>query len=110
MLKKNNLDETKKPSLTKASEIIPAVKESLGIEQSLQIKALEEIWPLITSFEVAKYSKPSHFDRENNLVISIKSSALAAELSMQKITILEKLKEAVKNTDIRFQNIRFINK
>ena len=99
-----------KSLLTKASEIIPLVKENLGIEKSLKIQALQEIWPLITSFDLAKYSKPSYFDKENNLVISTKSSVIAAELSVQKIDILNKLKEATKNTDITFKGIRFISK
>ena len=109
MPSKNNSEANNSP-LTKASEIIPTVKENLGIEKNLQIKALEEIWPLITSFEAAKYSRPSHFDRENNLVIITKSSSLAAELSMQKSSILEKLKEAIKNTDITLKDIRLICK
>ncbi len=97
-------------NLTKISEIIPSVKENLGLEKSLKIQALSELWPLITSFEVAKNSTPEYFDKEDNLVISVNSPTLTTELSMQKISILSKLKKATKDTDIKFKDVRFINK
>ena len=106
-------DLNKKPrkgDLTKIGELIPVVKENLGLEKSLKITALKELWPLVTNFEIAKQSQPAYFDNEGNLVISVKSGALATELSMQKITILAKLKEATKNTDIEFKDIRFVNR
>lgn len=102
--------KTRKGDLTKIGEMISVVKENLGLEKSLKITALKELWALVTSFEVAKYSQPAYFDNEGNLVISVKSGALATELSMQKINILSRLKEATKNTDIAFKDIRFINK
>ena len=66
-----------KSKLTKISEVIPAVKENLGIEKSLKIMALKEIWPLVTSFETVKLSQPAYFDKENNLVISVQNATLA---------------------------------
>ncbi len=102
--------KNRKGNLTKIGELIPAVRENLGLEKSLKITALKELWPLITSFEIAKYSQPAYFDNEGNLVISAKSGALATELSMQKISILKRLKEATKNTDINFKDIRFMNR
>ena len=102
--------KTRKGNLTKIGEIIPMVRENLGLEKSLKITALKELWPLVTNFEIAKYSQPAYFDNEENLVIGVKSSTLATELSMQKISILARLKEATKNTDITFKDLRFINK
>ena len=104
--------KTKRPksNLLKIGEVIPIVKESLGIEKSLKLIALKELWPLVTSFEIAKKSEPGYFDKENNLVIYVKSSALASELSMQKTSIFARLKEATKDTDIRFKDVRFITK
>ncbi len=99
-----------KSNLTKISELITVVKENLGIEQSLKVKALKELWPLVTSFNISKQSQPAYFDRENNLVISVKSGTLAVELSMQKSSILERLKQATKDTSITFKDIRFINR
>lgn len=99
-----------KGNLTKASEIIPLVKENLALDKSLNIMALREIWPLVTNFEIAKYSQPAYFDKDGNLVISVKSGALSVELSMQKMNIINKLKNATKNTEIRFKDIRFINR
>ena len=99
-----------KSNLTKISEVISAVKENLGLEKSLKIMALKEIWPLVTSFDIAKKSQPAYFDKENNLVISIQNATLATELSMQKTSIFERLKEATKNTGIRFKDIRFITR
>ncbi|OGI18289.1 MAG: hypothetical protein A3B68_04435 [Candidatus Melainabacteria bacterium RIFCSPHIGHO2_02_FULL_34_12] len=96
-----------KSNLTKLGELIPKVKESLGLGNSLKITALCEIWPLVTSFAIGKSSQPAYFDRDNNLVIAVKNSTLATELSMQKTRILAKLKEATKNTDITFKDIRF---
>ena len=100
----------RKGNLTKIGDLIPTVKENLGIEKSLKITALKELWPLVTNFEIAKYSQPAYFDNEGNLVISTKSGVLATELSMQKISILKRLKEATKNTDIDFKDIRFVNR
>jgi hypothetical protein len=97
-------------NLMKLGELISTVKQNLGLENNLKITALCEIWPLVTSFEIAKNSKPAYFDKDNNLVISIKSPSLTSELSMQKLTILEKLREATRNTDIRFKDIRFVNR
>jgi len=100
----------RKGNLTKIGDLIPTVKENLGLEKSLKITALKELWPLVTNFEIAKHSQPAYFDNEGNLVIAVKSGALATELSMQKISILKRLKDATKNTDIDFKDIRFINK
>ena len=99
-----------KSTLTKIGDVLPIVKENLGIEKNLKITALKEIWPLITNFEIAKHSEPAYFDKENNLVIRAKGGAIAIELSMQKTSILAKLKEATKNTDINFKDMRFVNK
>lgn len=99
-----------KSNLVKIAEYLPIVKENLGLEKQLKINALREIWPLVTSFQIAEESQPVYFDKENNLVISVKNSTLATELSMQKITILKCLKEAIKNTDISFKDIRFVNR
>lgn len=99
-----------KGTLTKIAEIIPIVKQNLGLDKQLKINALKELWPLITSFEIAENSFPSYFDKENNLVIAVKSSPLATELLMQKTYILKRLKEATKNTDITFRDLRFINR
>lgn len=110
MDKNKTFTKRTKGNLTKLAEIIPFVKESLGLEKSLKIQALSELWPLITSFEIAKHSKPEHFDKENNLVISVNNPTLTTELSMQKISILAKLKEATKDTDLKFRDIRFVNK
>ena len=99
-----------KSNLTKIGDLISIIKESFGLEKSLNIMALKEIWPLITNFETAKYSQPDYFDKENNLVIAVKSGALATNLSMQKNTLVSKLREATKNTNITFKDVRFINK
>lgn len=99
-----------KSNLTRIAEVLPAVRENLGIDKKIKIIALKELWPLVTSFEAARYSEPAYFDKENNLVIAAKNGAIATELSMQKISILKKLKEATKNTDINFKDIRFMNK
>ncbi len=99
-----------KSDLIKVSEVINIVKDSLGLEKSFKIQALKELWPLVTSFDIAKHSQPAYFDRENNLVIAVTSGALAMELSMKKNNILECLKQATKNTDLSFKDIRFINK
>ena len=100
----------RKGNLTKIGDLISAVREKLGLEKSLKITALKELWPLVASFEIAKYSQPAYFDNEGNLVIAVKSGELATELSMQKISILVKLKEATKNTDIDFKDVRFVNR
>ena len=99
-----------KSNLIKISEVIPAVKENMGIKKQLKINALKEIWPLITGFEIAGKSQPAYFDNNNNLVIRVKSGVLVTELSMQKISIFQRLKDAIKNTDISFNDIRFINR
>ena len=103
----NSKEKRAKSNLTKVSNVIGIVKENLGLEKKLTIQALCEIWPLVTSFEIAKKSQPAYFDKESNLVITVNNSTLATELSMQKTSILARLKEATKNTDIRFKDIRF---
>ena len=99
-----------KSNLTKISEVINTVKDNLGLDKQYKIMALKEIWPLVTSFKYAELSYPAYFDKDGNLVIAAKSGTLATELSMQKISIEKKLKEATKNTDITFKSIRFIHR
>ena len=100
----------KKSNLIKIGEVLPVVKEKLGVDKAINLKALREIWPLITSFDIAKYSQPAYFDKSGNLVISVKIPALASELSMVKTAILGKLQKAINATGIEFTDIRFINK
>ena len=99
-----------KSNLTKISELISAVRQNLGLDKQLKIAALKEIWALVTSFQIAKDSYPAYFDKENNLVISVSNSTLSTELFMQKVSILKRLREATKNTDIKFKDIRFVNR
>ena len=106
----NKKHKRPKSNLTKIADVIPLVKENLGLDKQLKISAISEIWPLVTSLEIAENSQPAYFDKENNLVIRVKNGALAMELSMQKASILSKLKEAIKNTDITFRDVRFINR
>lgn len=103
-------NKRQKGNLIKINEVIPAVKESLKLEKNLNIIALKEVWPLVTSFEASNHSQPAYFDKENNLVIAVNNGALAVELSMQKPFILKRLREATKNTDITFKDIRFIHR
>lgn len=111
MQKKNKIQKKRlKSDLIKISSVIPLVKESLGFDRQIKLNALNEIWPLVTSFDIAKKSHIAYFDKGNNLVIAVKSSVLATELSMQKTSILARLKEATKNTDISFKDLRFINR
>ena len=108
--KSNPKPKRLKSNLIKIGEVIPIVKENLGLEKSFKITALKEIWPLVTSFEIAKFSQPAYFDKENNLVIAVQNGAFATELSMQKIGIVARLREATKNTDINFKDVRFVNR
>lgn len=99
-----------KSNLLKIGDVISTVKENSGIKKSLKLMALKELWPLVTSFEIGEKSEPGYFDKENNLVIYVKSAPLANELTMQKTGILTRLKEATKNTDIVFEDVRFITR
>ena len=99
-----------KSNLTKIADFLDVIKENLGLNKNLKITALREIWPLITSFKIAKNSQPAYFDKHGNLVISVQSSTLATDLSMQKTTLETRLKEATKNTDITFKGIRFTHR
>ena len=49
--------KNRKGVLTKIGDLIPVVRENLGLEKSFKITALKELWPLITNFEIAKYSQ-----------------------------------------------------
>ena len=109
-MQKYKVKKRLRSDLVKISELISAVKQNLGLDKQLKITALREIWPLVTSFQTAEKSSPAYFDKSGNLVISVKSSTLATELSMQKTSILARLKEAIKNTDISFKDLRFINR
>lgn len=100
----------KKSNLIKASQVIDSVIKNLGIENNLKVNMIREIWPLITSFEIAKNSQPAYFDKDQKLVINVKNPSLATELSMQKTFILEKLLERAKELDIVLKDIRFIIK
>lgn len=91
----------------KIEEVFPDVKKNLGIDDSMKIMALREIWPLITSFDISNSSEPSFFDKSGNLVITVSNSTLSTELSMKKRELLNKLKEATKDSEIRFKDIRF---
>ncbi|MBI1858919.1 MAG: DUF721 domain-containing protein [Candidatus Melainabacteria bacterium] len=95
---------------TKVSDILPQVIENLGIDENIKLETLRSMWHKITDEKVAKYSQPAYFDKDGNLVISVTNSPLATELSMQHTRILQKLKEATKDLDINFKNIRFIIK
>ncbi len=109
-MKSNRSKIRPKGDLIKLEDLLSTVKQNLGLENNLKIKALCEIWPLVTSFEMAKHSNPAYFDKEGNLVIHTKSSIVSSELSMRKLDILGKLREAIRNTDIRFNDIRFMHR
>lgn len=92
----------------KVSELLLDIKESLGLNDKLKIEKLKELWPLVTSIEIAKKSSPQYFDKSNNLVIVTSSSTIGTELSMQKIYIVKRLKDYISNSDISFNDLRFV--
>lgn len=102
--------EDTKSGLTKASEILPLVIKNLGIEENVKLKMLKEVWSNINENKIAKNSTPGYIDKENNLVVYVSNAVLSTELSMQKITLLKKLKDNSKNIELEFKDIRFVPK
>jgi predicted nucleic acid-binding Zn ribbon protein len=96
-----------KSDLQKVSNLLSIVKNNLGVDDTIKIMELREIWTKTVDLLIAKSSQPAYFDRGEILVINVFNSSLATELSMQKSSILAKLKEATKNTNISFRDIRF---
>ena len=105
---KNNFKKPRpKSNLTKLGNILEEVKQNLGLEEQVKLQMLREIWIEIVRGEISKNSYPGYFDREKNLIVIVKNSVLATELSMTKQELLLVLKDKANTKNIYFKDLRF---
>ncbi len=97
----------KKNKFTNISNILPKVAEKLGLDRRLNEQALFYLWPSILEEVYASRSIPLYIDNNYFLLVAVKDSSTAQELSFIKPKLIKKLKEVAKQLDLKIEGLRF---
>lgn len=100
-------DVFKKKKFTNIGNIMPTVVDKLGLDRHFNQRAFLDLWPTVVDKVLAEHSTPLYIDRQAVLLVAVKDSSTAQELSFIKTKLLKNLKELGKPLGIKVENIRF---
>ncbi|HMO21054.1 MAG TPA: DUF721 domain-containing protein, partial [Candidatus Melainabacteria bacterium] len=89
------------------STVLSRVVNKYGIEKRLREHTFMSMWSHVVGEPWASLSRPVFFDYERNLVVAVKDSAVAQELSLRKHDILTNLHKMARSVGINLKGLRF---
>ncbi len=94
-------------SMTDVSTVLSKVISKFGLEQRMKEHAFMSLWPDIVDDPFKKLTRPLFIDNEGNLVVSVKDSSVAQELSFQRGPLLKRLAPFARGVGLKISGIRF---
>ncbi len=92
---------------TNIGNILPKVVEKLDLDKRLNEQALFCLWPSLVDEIYAERSIPLYIDESNNLIVAVKDSSTAQELSFAKSKLIQKLKSIAPQFGLTMNGLRF---
>ena len=98
--------QRRRRKLSKVDGVLRSVFKKYGIEHKLHRYTFVQYWPEVVGEELAKRSRPQRIHGET-LIVTVKNSAWAQEMSFLKKTILERLKKYLQR-GVHISDVRFV--
>lgn len=97
----------KNKKFTNLSAVLSQVVNKYGIEQRLREHTFMGMWIHVVGEPWSSLSRPVFFDYERNLVVAVRDSSVAQELSLRKHEILNNLRKMARSVGIKLNGLRF---
>lgn len=97
----------KNKNFTNLSSVLSKVVNKYGIDKRLREHTFMNMWPHVVGEPWTSLSKPIFFDYERNLVVAVRDSSVAQELSLRKSDILANLRKMARSVGIQIKGVRF---
>ncbi len=92
--------------LSRLDRVLPAVLRKSGLERRLREHAVFSLWPAVAGEKLAARSRPVFIDTQLNLVVTASDSAVAQELSLSKMQLLQSLAPLSRAAGVEVRGIR----
>lgn len=92
---------------TNLSSVLNKVVSKYGIDKRLKEHTLMTTWEHLVGEPWSSLSKPVFFDYERNLVVAVRDSSVAQELSLRKLQILKSLTAMARSLGVSLKGVRF---
>lgn len=96
-----------KSKFTSINNILPKVIAQYGLDKRMYEQALFSLWPSLVDDVYAHRSAPLYLDSNHTLIITVKDSSTAQELSFLKSDLLKKLQQIAPTLGLTINNLRF---
>lgn len=95
-------------NLTSISNILDNAFKSAGISKKIKEYSFFPEWDSLVASDISSLARPTKIVKKNILILAVKASCIAQELSMRKLEILKSINKQGDGAYI--QDIRFIIK
>lgn len=114
-LLKNNRDEVmdqssgrrRKAKFVNFASVLNKVVSQYGIDKRLREHTMLSMWPHVVGEPWSSLSRAVFFDYERNLVVAVKDSSIAQELTFKKVEILKSVRAMAKSVGVKVSGVRF---
>lgn len=92
--------------LSKLDKVLPAVLRQSGLEKRLREHAVFGLWPAVAGDKLSERSRPVYIDSQMNIVITASDSAVAQEIALCRIKLLQSLAPLSRAAGVEIRGIR----
>ncbi|MBZ0184761.1 MAG: DUF721 domain-containing protein [Candidatus Obscuribacterales bacterium] len=89
------------------SSVLSSVVDKFGLETRMKEHTFMSMWQYVVGEPLSSLSRPIFIDYKRNLVVGVKDSSVASELSFRKVEILKSLKTLARSVGISIAGVRF---
>jgi len=94
-------------SITSVGTVLSKVLSKYGLEQRMKEQAFMAMWNDVVDEPFKKVSRPLFIDHEGSLVVSVKDSTVAQELTFHRGQLMKKLAPFARGVGLPINGIRF---
>lgn len=97
----------RRKGFTSVSSVLSAVANQFGLETRMKEQAFMSMWQYVVGEPLSSLSRPVFIDYQRNLVVGVRDSAVASELSLRKKEIMASLRSLASSVGIGIAGVRF---
>ncbi|MGD9684413.1 MAG: DUF721 domain-containing protein [Candidatus Obscuribacterales bacterium] len=97
----------RRKGFTSVSSVLSTVANKFGLETRMKEQAFMSMWQYVVGEPLSSLSRPVFIDYQRNLVVGVRDSAVASELSIRKKEIMASLRSLASSVGIGIAGVRF---
>ncbi|MBK9142902.1 MAG: DUF721 domain-containing protein [Candidatus Melainabacteria bacterium] len=97
----------RRKGFTSVSSVLSAVASKFGLETRMKEQAFMSMWQYVVGEPLSSLSRPVFIDYQRNLVVGVRDSAVASELSLRRKEIMASLRSLASSVGIGIAGVRF---